>query len=472
MSLWTWKELVSACGIAPGPVSGFEDMSIDGISIDTRTLTPGDLFIALSGDPGPGFHTSSASTRDGHDFVSQAGQAGAAAIMTHKPVDSELPELRVPDTLRGLWDLARFSRRRNQGQVVAITGSSGKTTARAYLQHILQDQGLTHGALGSLNNHWGLPLSMSRMSADSAYGVFEIGMNHPGEIAPLAGLASPDVAVVLNVLPVHLEYFDSLDGIRLEKLSIASGLKDNGTLILPDTLDRAGVDRPVVTFGFSNEADIRCEGIDQHSDGRLVVNVDLAGTSNQLELGIGGEHRVLTSLATLAVSHVLGLDMQRACKRLATAQPPEGRGNQFVVNGICIIDDSYNANPSSVAYALDSLGTSDPPESSGKAATRRIAILGDMLELGEQSSEMHTGLLPHCEGLDRIVTVGALMHDLYEKLPVQQQWFHADNASDIDVGGLCDSLRPGDVILVKGSNKIFWTQKFVDRLVDRLRQNR
>jgi UDP-N-acetylmuramoyl-tripeptide--D-alanyl-D-alanine ligase len=468
MSLWTWNELVSACGVKSGSAPALDDISIDGISIDTRTLGPGDLFIALSGDPGPGFHTSSASARDGHDFAHQAMQAGAAAILTHRSVDCELPELRVPDTLQGLWDLARFARRRMAGKVVAITGSSGKTTARVYLQHVLQDQGLTHGATGSLNNHWGLPLSMSRMPGDSEYGVFEIGMNHPGEIAPLAELANPDVAVILNVLPAHIGYFESLDGIRQEKLSIQAGLADTGILVLPDNLDQTGVSSPVVTFGLSAQADVRCTEMRPGGDGGVVVSVDVAGTSARFELGLGGEHRVLTSLAVLAVSHAMGTDVNRACARLATAQPPEGRGNRFMINGICIIDDSYNANPSSVAYALDDLIGADF-NGSKAAGSRRIAILGDMLELGEQSSAMHAGLSSHCDGLDKVITVGEQMSGLYEKLTSHQQWFAAKHTGDIDLGDLSDSLRPGDVILIKGSNKIFWAENFVAELVDLLR---
>jgi UDP-N-acetylmuramoyl-tripeptide--D-alanyl-D-alanine ligase len=473
MSLWTWNELVRACGIASGSASGTsaEGPVIDGISIDTRTLGSGDLFVALSGNPGPGFHTASTSARDGHDFAMQAGQAGAAAIMTHQAVAGDLPELRVPDTLQGLWDLARFSRGRMAGKVVAITGSSGKTTARVYLQHVLQAQGLTHGATGSLNNHWGLPLSMSRMPGDAEYGIFEIGMNHPGEIAPLAKLANPDIALLLNVLPVHIEYFENLDAIRQEKLTIASGLTEHGTLVLPDDLDHKGITNTVVTFGFSEQADVRCTEVKADSDGQLVISVDVAGTQARIELGCGGEHRILTSLAVLAVCHVLGIDMGRACESLATAQPPEGRGNQFTINGVGIIDDSYNANPSSVAYALDSLAAADFPDKSGMdAGNRRIAILGDMLELGAQSSAMHAGLLSHCAGLDQVIAVGEQMHGLYHLLPEAQQWFCAARASDIDLDELCDSLHPGDLVLIKGSNKIFWAENFVVGLVDRLRR--
>lgn len=465
MSLWTWNELNSACGIVSDAAARTSSAApgVDGISIDTRTLERGDLFIALSGDPGPGFHTSSINTRDGHDFASQAWQAGAAAIMVHKSVDCDLPELAVSDTLKGMWDLARFSRRRMQGQVVAITGSSGKTTTRVYLQHVLQSQGLTHGATGSLNNHWGLPLSMARMPGDSEYGVFEIGMNHPGEITPLTELAKPDVAVVLNVLPAHLGYFENLDAIRQEKLSIANGLTETGTLIVPDSLEHKVVSHPVVTFGFTGQADVRCLEMqpDSGRQGQLLVSVDVAGNQTSFDLGFGGEHRVLTSLAVLTVCHVLGMDIDSACDSLATAQPPEGRGNRFLVAGVCIIDDSYNANPSSVAYALDNLGQT--------TGARRIAILGDMLELGEQSAAMHAGLLSHCAGIDKVIAVGEQMEGLYQLLPEEQQWFYAAKAGDIDVDFLCESLRPGDVVLTKGSNKIFWVENFVAKLVDHLR---
>ncbi len=473
MHLWTWDELLSACFIDPDAAAGVAPVvpDVTGISIDTRTLESGDLFIALSGAPGPGFHMASMGTSDGHDFVLQAQQGGATAIMAHREVAVDLPVLRVPDTLKGLWNLARFARQRMSGKVIAITGSSGKTTARACLQHVLNDVGVTHGATGSLNNHWGLPLSMARMPRNAEYGVFEIGMNHPGEIAPLAELASPDVALLLNVLPAHIGFFDSLDAIRQEKLTICNGLTDAGSLVVPDTLEALEVNPSIVTFGFTEQADIRCLGVEPLAvePGSCRVSVDVAGTRFGFELGESGEHRVLTSLAVLAVCHVLGTDVRHCGAALATAQPPEGRGNRCLVDGICIIDDSYNANPASMAYALDNLGSMGQQQDHS-STMRRIAMLGDMLELGEHSADMHTELLTHCAGVDKVIAVGEQMYALYKLLPPKQQWFYVEKVSDIDMDRLCESLHAGDTILVKGSNKIFWAQDFVAELVDRIRK--
>ena len=384
--------------------------------------------------------------------------------------------------MKGLWDLARAARQRIHGDVVAITGSSGKTTAREYLQHILQDQGATHAATGSLNNHWGLPLSMARMPADVKYGVFEIGMNHPGEIAPLSRLANPDVALVLNVLPAHIGFFENLDAIRWEKISIAQGLTETGILVLPDELDAGPQSHRILRFGFTDKADVRCLAMQPAEDGSglLSVRVAVAEQEYSFQLTLGGEHRVITSLAVLAVCYALGCDIGRACESLASANPPAGRGNLHQVNGISLIDDSYNANPASIAYALQSLAEFQNKEFQNKESQdihqssregSKIAILGDMLELGEHSRQMHAELLSHCQGIDKIITVGEEMQHLYDLLPTEQRWFHVASAAEIDLARLAVTLRPGDVVLTKGSNRIFWANQFVSKLQQLLSAN-
>lgn len=457
MSLWSWQELKRALGLA-GDESGPD---VDGVSIDSRTLEAGDLFVALCGDPGPGFHSSSAGTRDGHDFLPSAIAAGAAAVLVDRHVETALPQLRVGDTLNGLWDLARFARKRNNGKVVAITGSSGKTTARVYVEHLLGQQGVVHGSQGSLNNHWGVPLSVARMPRNTAFAVFEIGMNHPGEVAPLADLVAPDVALVLNVLAAHLGFFDSLDAIRREKLSIVKGLSSAGILVVPDDLDLSGIQcGEVITFGFSEHGDVRCQGIEERDN--WLVHVDSAVGALEFVLAEGGRHRVLTGLAALAVVQALSADLQQAAGDLRQVQLPAGRGNRHRIDGIILVDDSYNANPASVGYALDLLGNS--------SAKRKIAILGDMLELGESAAEMHGLLAAHCNAIDTVITVGSLMKNLHDRLPPNKRWHHVDACGDLDVQELSGELRAGDEVLVKGSKKIFWLESFVPRLWQQLRE--
>lgn len=449
MTLWQWTALTAACGVS-GQDNGPD---IGGISIDTRTLQPGDLFIALSGDPGPRFHTSIENPRDGHEFIPMAAERGAAAVMVSEPVELDLPVLRVPDTLDGLWNLGRFARQRMHGQVAAITGSSGKTTARHWLQTVMAEQGRTHGSRGSLNNHWGVPLSLARMPADTEYGIFEVGMNHPGEIAPLAELVTPHVAMVLNVLPAHLGYFDSLEGIRREKLSIAEGLEADGVLVVPDDLACDDVSCRKITFGFGAGADVRGEA--RYGADSMAVRVHIDGKQLEFSLAGNGEHRVLTALAVLAAGNALGGNIEDMCGRLAEITTPPGRGNMVSVGEITIIDDSYNANPVSMRYALEALA--------GRSGGRRIALLGEMRELGAESDHMHRQLAASCQSLDGVITVGAAFSTMAAELG-SRHWGHYDTAENIDVGALAGELESGDTLLVKGANKVFWVRDFVAEL--------
>jgi UDP-N-acetylmuramoyl-tripeptide--D-alanyl-D-alanine ligase len=467
MSLWSWSELCRA--VNAQQILGDSEPVVQGVSIDTRSLQPGDLFIALTGDPGPEFRGNSpvAGARDGHQFIRQAEAAGAAAALVHQVVDSALPLLVVEDTLDAMWNLARESIRRSPAKRVAITGSSGKTTARAFLQKVLSDQGPTHASIGSLNNHWGVPLSIARMPADSLYGIFEIGMNHPGEIEPLAKLTRPEVALVLNVYPAHIGAFGDLDGIRREKFSIAGGLTDNGTLVLPDTLEAWAESPNRLTFGYSTTADVRLLELQRRQDHPLGLRVSISinGQKHEFLTVWGGEHRVMTCLAVLGVVHALGADLAAACQSLEQVQPPEGRGNHWLINGIGLTDDSYNANPASMGYALANLVAA----TDGGAGRRTIAILGDMLELGIESGQLHEGLLEHLDQVDKIIAVGPQMELLYNLLPPDKRWFWVASADAIDMDSLAGSLEPGDQVLVKGSNRIFWTNHFVSRLVSTLR---
>lgn len=445
--LWRWPELCRALGVpeVAGP-------DVTGISIDTRSAASGDLFIALAGDPGPRFGGGGGG-RDGHDFLGAAEAAGVAGALVRHGAATSLAKLEVTDTLDGLWALGRAARERVDAAVIAVTGSAGKTTARQWLETILMAQANAHASTGSLNNHWGVPLSLTRMPADVRFGVFEIGTNHPGEIAPLSRLVGPDVSILLNVLPAHIGNFDNLDALRVEKLSIEAGLRERGTLIVPEELDLSGaLTRNVLTFGQTRGANIF--GKARYSGGGADVTVRIGGRSWDYRLSLPGEHRVLTSLAVFGGLFAIDADLDRALPVFERLTVPKGRGNASRVGDITVIDDSYNANPVSMRLALEVLAAEEG---------RRIAILGEMLELGSESHGMHMDIAAACRGLDGVITVGDGFRDLGAALG-NCHWEHVDSADDIDLDDLKSRLDGPATLLVKGSNKVFWTRGFVDRL--------
>lgn len=456
--------MLQACGLKE-PQKGAE---ISGISIDSRSLQPGDLFIALSGDPGPRFHSSHDSKLDGHNYIAQAIDKGASALMVSQDLKLDRPILKVKDTLDGLWDLGRFSRTRTNARVVAVTGSSGKTTARHFIEAMLRTQGDAHASTGSFNNHWGVPLSLALMQREAEFGVFEIGMNYPGEIAPLSEIVNPDVALVLNVLPVHLGFFESLDGIRKEKLSIVSGLRSSGTLVLPSDLDISDLkdllattnskEPHCITFGMNADADVYPLAIETGEIWQVkakVVDEEVA-----FQLKAGGEHRVATALASFAVLKSLGCDLSSAAGAVAEIEPPKGRGNRVRAGGMIVIDDSYNANPASMRLALQALAA--------EKVGRKIAILGEMLELGKDSDRFHGELAAYCDGIDGVITVGEQMGPLANKLREDKLLGSYEHIDQLDLSQFVRSLKKDDCVLVKGSNKVFWLHGFVSRLVEEL----
>lgn len=449
MSLWRWSEICAAVG---APITDGPD--IDGVGIDSRTLTGGELFIALPGDPGLRFHVSQRSERDGHDYVGAAFEAGAAGALVHRDVRG-MPCMLVDDTIDALWDLARAARERLSGRVIAVTGSSGKTTVKSFLAQALE----AFSTPGSLNNHLGVPLSLARTPPDTRFAVYEIGTSHPGEIAPLARLASPDVAVVLNVHPAHIEYFADIGALTREKLSIAEGLSVGGTLVCLDTLkpdpDALDAGTRVLTFGVGSHADVRLTS----STGGVAAVSTPAGPV-ETEIPGGGEHRALALAAVAAAMVALGEDPARI-SRIGADAVPAGRGNRTRVGQVTLIDDSYNANPASMAAALRSLGTE---------SARTIAVLGDMFELGDDGEHLHAGMAEACRGVDRIVCVGEAMRALYERLPNHQRLASFDSPEDIDTGAIVDALQPGDVLLLKGSNRVFWSRDFAQVLRRRIEE--
>ena len=441
--LWTYAELAAALGLpaASGP-------AVSGIGIDSRCLRQGELFVALSGDPGPRFQPSARSARDGHDFIADAVRKGAAAVLVHRRGDYGVPALVVEDTLDGLWALGRAGRRRLARSVVAVTGSSGKTTFKSFAAAALG----AFATEGSLNNHIGVPLSLALTPRDAS-AVYEIGTNHPGEIAPLAQLAAPDVAVVLNVGPAHIEHFGSLAAIAAEKTAIAAGLSSAGVLVRPADLAADHQGR-TVTFGKAPGADVRLLNV--AADGVLLrvgeerVHSPLPG---------GGEHRAMSVCALAAVLVALDRPLDDL-QRLAQLAVPRGRGNRLQVGTLSIIDESYNANPASMAATLLAFG--------GEPATRRIAILGDMLELGADASRYHAELAAQCADLDGVFCVGEQMVALYQALPKRLRLGWAAQV-DGELARRCAALLDaGDTVLVKASNGLFWANGFVAALAAEL----
>lgn len=437
-ALWTWPAL---CAATANPVVDGPD--IGGIDIDSRALRAGDLFVALAGE------------RDGHDFVPAAVTAGASGVLVARDGAWGVPSLRVQDTLDGLRAIARAGRARLQGQLVAITGSSGKTTLKTLLADALH----AHASAASFNNHLGVPLTLARMPAASRHAIVEIGTNHSGEIAPLSLLARPHVAVLLNVLPAHIGNFESFAALQLEKLSIADGLEPGGTFVLPAALrgEYRGSAR-TLTFGTEEGADVRLELPGDESS--TLVTVHHGSTQWQVGVPGGGAHRALSCAAACAVAIALGVQpgdaMDKFVRGLSGGALPVGRGNRTTVAGVVVIDDSYNANPVSVGHALRELA---------RAPGRRQALLGDILELGEHEEAMHAGLAEHCDGIERVHCVGPRMRALYTRLPEAQRGEYIEDAADCTPGRVATWLQPGDTLLVKGSNLIFWKREFVAKLL-------
>ncbi len=453
MTLWTSAGAAAATG---GRTT--VDWSATGVSIDTRSLQPGDLFVALQ------------AARDGHDFVADALAKGAAAAMvSHVPdgVADDAPLLVVKDVQAALEDLGRAARARMQGRVVAVTGSVGKTSTKEMLRDIFATQGRAHAAEASYNNHWGVPLTLARMPRDTEYAVIEIGMNHPGEIAPLARLARPHVGIITTVAPAHLEAFDDITGIAREKASLFQGLEPGGTAILnadletTPTLCDAAHDAGARILDFGTEATQCPLRSVRLIEDKTIAEADIAGARILFRIQSPGRHFAMNGLAALAAAHALDADMAHAVMALGQWTPFMGRGVREVIRldradetqTVLLYDDSYNANPTSVAAALEVLAAAGVTHDIGRVARgRRIAYLGEMKELGPQGPEMHRALADHpaMAGIDVVHTVGPLMRDLWEALPERKRGRACDTAEEM-AARVRRELDAGDVVLVKGS---------------------
>ncbi|UWQ21103.1 UDP-N-acetylmuramoyl-tripeptide--D-alanyl-D-alanine ligase [Jannaschia sp. W003] len=437
MTLWHAADAARATGGRTG-----SDWKAGGLSIDTRSIREGDLFVALKAE------------RDGHDFVADALAKGAAAALVSRVPEGVDPArlLVVDDVQAGLEALGRAGRERTRAKVVAVTGSVGKTSTKEMLRHCLARQGRVHAAVRSFNNHWGVPLTLAGTPEDADFAVIEIGMNHPGEIAPLARQARPDVAVVTNVAPVHLEAFEDVRGIAREKAAIFEGLPEGGTAIWNADLETSAILAERGTVSFGRAGDWRLTDVAAGPDSVACAAETPVGPL-AFRIGAPGAHFAMNALAVLAACHHLGADVARAALALADWTPPEGRGRRHAVRlgpdaaPVDLIDDAYNANPASVGAALDLLASAPVPRHA-----RRVAILGDMRELGPTGPALHAALADH-DGLamlDEVHTVGPLMRHLHDALPADARGHHADTAEAL-VPYLRDLVRPGDAVLVKGS---------------------
>lgn len=448
LGLWTAGDLVAAM---QATLRGQSPDMLTGVSIDSRTVGEGDIFFAIKGD-----------NSDGHRFAGAALEAGAGVAVVSDPdaVAAEAgPVLVVDDTLKALEALGVAARARSTGAIIAVTGSVGKTGTKEALRLCLQGQGATHASVASYNNHWGVPLTLARMPAGTQYGIFEVGMNHPGEIVPLSAMIRPHVAIVTTVQPVHLAAFGSVEAIADAKAEIFSGLEPGGAAVLNrdnphfqrlrDAAKNHGADR-IISFGRSEDADVRLTDVILGPT-YSTVSASIDGTDMTYKLGAPGEHLVINSLGVLAVVDAVGGDLALAGLSLADVRPPKGRGARLTLEvpggNATLIDESYNANPASVRAALALLGMADPG-----SGGRRIAVLGDMLELGEDGPRLHAELAAAADDAraDIVYACGPNMAHFWEALAECRRGVYAQ-ASEGLTDALLETVQAGDVIMIKGS---------------------
>ncbi len=446
--LWTVSDIREATGCE---CDGDAAQDVSGVSIDTRTIRAGDLFVALK------------DRRDGHEFVSQAFEKSAAAALVSDKYKRDANDgtlLRVSDPEKALHDLGSAARARlpERSKIIAVTGSVGKTGTKEMLSCALSRCGVTASAERSFNNHWGVPLSLSRMPVDADFGVLEIGMNHAGEISPLSKLSRPHVAIVTTVAPVHLEFLGSVENIAKAKAEIFDGLEQDGVAVLNrdndfyDFFVDAARERGarVISFGDHESAD--CRIVDRKTrfeSSQVTATID--GMPVSFVLNAPGHHLQTNALAVLAAVYAVGADVARAAVGLSDFQVPPGRGERLYLTcgegQVLIIDESYNANPASMEAALKVLRLLEDG-----VASRRIAVLGDMLELGQDADDLHRGLAkPIADvGIDKVFAAGRHMAALMDALPERVKGGYAETADALEAVVL-DAIKPGDVVIVKGS---------------------
>jgi UDP-N-acetylmuramoyl-tripeptide--D-alanyl-D-alanine ligase len=446
-----WISSVMAAAMR-AEVNGTLPQAVTGVSIDSRTLAPGDAYFAIKG-----------AVHDGHDFVEPALKAGAALAVVEKSkrdrFAADAPLLMVDDVLVALAELAHAARARLTAQVIAVTGSAGKTSSKEALRLVLSAQGETHASAASFNNHWGVPLSLARCPAGARFAIFEIGMNHAGEIRPLVKMVQPHVAIITTVEPVHLEFFANLEAIADAKAEIFDGVVAGGAAVLNrDNPQFARLERrarqlgikQLVSFGADNKADARLIELSLHA-ACSAVHADILGREVTYKVGMPGRHIAMNSLAVLAAASLVGADLALASLSLSQLEPAAGRGVrrtlQLPGGEATLIDESYNANPASMAAALSVLGHAGiGPQG------RRIAVLGDMLELGPAAGDLHRALNDAVKSsrIDLVYCCGPLMRNLWEALSTGKRGGYADSAANLEAQ-VALAIRAGDAIMIKGS---------------------
>jgi len=448
-ALWTATDLTKVLGAAPSaPLSN----TVAGVSIDSRTLHPGDLFFAIKGE-----------TNDGHDHLARAFEAGAPAAVVSQTQGPKLaalgPVFAVDDTLKAMERLGAAARARTAARIVAVTGSVGKTTAKEMLRAMLSASGATHASAASYNNHWGVPLTLARLPAGARFGVCEIGMNHAGEITPLVGMVRPHAALVTTIAPVHIEHLGSIEAIADAKAEIFVGLEPGGTAILNrdapqfERLEAAAKARGARarSFGSSEGCDARLVGLDETEAGSR-VSAWVLGRAMRFMLGAPGAHMAENALGALLATDALGADLDASAAALAGFAPQKGRGERICLatpdGAVTLIDESYNANPASMRAALRLLGAARPGPNG-----RRIAVIGDMLELGADGAKMHAELAADLEAnkVDLLFGAGPLTRALFDAAPASMRGAWAERSSEL-APEVVRALRAGDVAMVKGSN--------------------
>ena len=447
--LWTSADMAEAMRAS---VQGVLPEAISGLSIDTRTIAPGEAYFAIKGD-----------VHDGHAFVAAALKAGAALAVVERAqrekFAADAPLLVVDDVLAALVELAIAARARLKGQVIAVTGSVGKTSTKEALRRVLGAQGETHASSASFNNHWGVPLSLARCPASARFAIAEIGMNHAGEIDALVKMVRPHVAIITTVEPVHLEFFAGVEAIADAKAEIFAGIEPGGAAILnrdnaqfarlSRRAKKLGISR-IVSFGANKKSEARLLDVSLHAT-CSAVHANILGQDVTYKLGVPGRHMAMNSLAVLAAAALVGADLARAALSLSQFEPAAGRGVRRtleVASGeATLIDESYNANPASMAAALNVLGQAQVGPHG-----RRIAMLGDMLELGPTSPALHSGLLEAIKTnhIDLVYCCGPLMRNLWNALSTGKRGGYAESAAALEAQAV-SAIRAGDAIMVKGS---------------------
>ena len=412
------------------------DADVHGVATDTRKLATGELFVALRGEH-----------QDGHDHLAQARERGAAGALVNRRIAVDLPQVVTSDTLLALGDLASAVRAQRRTRVAGITGSNGKTSVKTLATSILQRHGSTHANAGNLNNEIGLPLSLLAMPQDSEFAVLEMGAGKPGDIAYLAAIARPEVGLVNNIAPAHLERMRSLEGVAETKGALYQALPADGVAVINADdafaeffVGLAGA-RRIVQFGFGEKVDVRAEAIELHAEGSTFVLITPQGRG-RVRLSLAGRHNIANALAAAAIATALDVPLATIAAGIEDARGIDGRLQwREAPGGWRVIDDSYNANPGSAEAAIATLAL-QPGE--------RWLALGDMAELGANAAALHVriGEAARVAGIDRLFAVGALSSHAAQAFGAGARHF-ANQASLTDA--LREALHAGVTVLVKGS---------------------